>query len=131
MCPLCRKQCDQVHDDEILENQVHCCDSGHQIQGFGGNMNKRDNSAITFGCYELHDKDTVLWKGSEIKWEKFKTEIYKERRWSLEDKGGAKELIKFKNAKIWNKIGPFICENYKDIHGIDIKFQIADTRVNN
>jgi hypothetical protein len=38
MCPLCRKQCDQCHDDEIPDHQVHRCDSGHQIQGFGGNM---------------------------------------------------------------------------------------------
>jgi hypothetical protein len=65
----------------------------------------------------------VLWKGTEIKWEKFKSIIFNELRWSFEHKGGALENVKFKNAKIWNKIGPFICEYYKLNEGIDIKFQ--------
>jgi hypothetical protein len=30
-----------------------------------------------------------------------------------------------KNEKIWNKIGPFICEYYKAFQGIDIKFEKA------
>ena len=109
MCPLCRRQCDQVHDDEIIENQIHCCDTGHQIQGFGGNMHKKDNNCITFGCHEMDNKDIVEWKGTDLKWEKFKTVIFNELRWNLDNKDGAKELLKLKNAKIWNKIGPFIC----------------------
>jgi hypothetical protein len=68
----------------------------------------------------------VLWKGTEIKWEKFKTIIFNELRWSFEHKGGALENDKLKNAIIWNKIGPFICEYYKSIQGINIKFQKAD-----
>ena len=42
---------------------------GHQIQGFGGNIDKYDNNAITFGCDEMDDKDMVNWKGTAIKWE--------------------------------------------------------------
>ena len=62
----------------------------------------------------MHDKDMVNWKGSNIKWEKFKSKIYSEHRWNLEDiDQEAKKLIKEKNVKIWNKIGPFICEYYK------------------
>ena len=131
LCPLCRKQCDQVHDDDILENQIHSCDSGHQIQGFGGNMHAKLNNAITFGCYDPDNNDIVFWKGTEMKWEKFKTHIYNELHWDIENKEGAKELIKLKNVKIWNKIGPFICEYYKAIQSIEIKFQKADASANN
>jgi hypothetical protein len=71
----------------------------------------------------MNDNDMVAWKGGDMKWDKFKAVIYSERGWNLEDKDqGAKQLIKEKNIKIWNKIGPFICEYYKLYQGIDIKF---------
>jgi hypothetical protein len=38
-------------------------------------MHKKDNNAITLGCNELDDKDIVLWKGTEMKWEKFKLDL--------------------------------------------------------
>jgi hypothetical protein len=38
-------------------------------------MHKKDNSAIIHGCNELDNKDMVLWKGTEIKWEKFKKDL--------------------------------------------------------
>ena len=127
MCPLCRRQCDRVHDIESLEDSIHCCETGHQIQGFGGNVHKSDNYAITFGCHELDDNDMVVYKDAELKWENFKTKIFNELKWNLEDKDqGAKQLIKEKNVKIWNKIGSFICDYYNLKQGIDIKFQIAD-----
>jgi hypothetical protein len=72
MCPLCRRQCDKVHDIESLEDRIHGCETGHQIQGFGGNKHKMDNYAITFGCHEMDEKDIVSWKGNDLKWEKFK-----------------------------------------------------------
>jgi hypothetical protein len=69
----------------------------------------------------------VTWKGSDIEWEKFKALIYSESKWDLEDKNkGAIQIIKEKNMKIWNKIGPFICDYYRLEEGINIKFQKAD-----
>jgi hypothetical protein len=38
-------------------------------------MQQKDNKAIVLGCNELDDKDIVLWKGSEMKWEKFKSDL--------------------------------------------------------
>jgi len=56
----------------------------------------------------------VVWQGNDMKWKKFKDVIYKDRRWNLEDKNqGAKQLIKEKNMKIWNMIGPLICDYYR------------------
>jgi hypothetical protein len=37
MCPLCRKQCDQSHNNEASADRIHKCEEGHQLQGFGGN----------------------------------------------------------------------------------------------
>ena len=69
----------------------------------------------------------MTWKGTDMKWQKFKAVIYSERRWDLDDKNqGAKYIIKEKNMKIWNKIGPFICDYYRLERGINIKFQKAD-----
>ena len=57
----------------------------------------------------------VVWQGNDLKWKKFKEVIYNDRRWDLEDNDkGAKQLIKEKNMKIWNVIGQFICDYYKD-----------------
>jgi hypothetical protein len=114
MCPLCRRQCDQPHDYGIPANRIHKCENGHQIQGFGGNRHKLNNRAITYGCHELEEKDMVFWQGSDINWKSFKQEIFKQKRWDLEDnKQGAKQLIKEKNMKIWNLIGPLICDYYR------------------
>lgn len=53
--------------------------------------------------------------------------IYNERRWDLVDeKDGAKQLIKEKNMKIWNLIGPTICDYYRSEQHIDIQFLQAD-----
>ena len=53
--------------------------------------------------------------------------IYNDRKWDLEDKDqGAKQLNKEKNMKIWNLIGPFICDYYREEHHIDIKYLQAD-----
>lgn len=93
-------------------------------------MHKKDNNAIILGCNELDDKDIVLWKGTEMKWEKFKSDLRAQRKWDFTDKGGAKENDKLKNAKIWNKIGQFICEYYRGIDNIDIKFVEADATPN-
>jgi hypothetical protein len=47
--------------------------------------------------------------------------MYKDRRWDLEDNNkGAKQMIKEKNMKIWNLIGPFICDYYRLEQHIDI-----------
>ena len=85
-----------------------------------------DNYAITFGCHELDEKDIVSWNGNDLKWAKFKDLIFSERKWSLDDQDGAKQGVKEKNVKIWNKIGPFICEYYREVKKIDIQFQKAD-----
>lgn len=85
MCPLCRRQCDQSHEDDAITDRIHRCEEGHQIQGFGGNRHKANNKAITYGCHELVDEDMVLWKGNDLRWNKFKGVIYDERRWNLED----------------------------------------------
>ena len=127
MCPLCGIQCDQYHDAEF-EDRIHMCEEGHQILGFRGNRQKQDNNAITIGCHDLDDRDIITWKGTEITWEKFKALIYTERRWNLTNKNlVAMQAIKEKNTKIWNKIGPFICEYYRHEQGINIKFQKADS----
>ena len=55
MCPLCRRQCDQSHDGDVLADRIHRCEEGHQIQGFGGNRHKLNNRSITYGCHELVD----------------------------------------------------------------------------
>ena len=123
MCPLCRRQCDQAHDGDVLNDRIHRCEEGHQIQGFGGNRHKLNNRAITYGCHELNEQDKVLWQGNDINWNKFQTIIYKDRRWDLDDKNqGAKQLIKEKNMKMWNLIGPFICDYYRLEQQIDIQF---------
>ena len=58
-----------------------------------------------------------------MKWKRFKDVIYKDRRWNLEDKNqGAKQLIKEKNMKILNMIGPLICDYYRLEQHIDIQF---------
>jgi hypothetical protein len=63
----------------------------------------------------------VLWHGNDLIWTKFKEVIYKERRWDLEDKNqGAKQLLKEKNMKIWNLIGPIICDYYRLEQRMDI-----------
>ena len=63
----------------------------------------------------------VVWQGNDLKWKKFKEVIYNDRRWDLEDKDhGAKQLIKEKNMKIWNLIGPIICDYYRSEQHIDI-----------
>jgi hypothetical protein len=63
----------------------------------------------------------VFWHGDDLLWTKFKETIYKERRWDLEDKNqGARQLIKEKNMKIWNIIGPIICDYYSLEQKIDI-----------
>jgi hypothetical protein len=72
----------------------------------------------------------VVWKGTEKKWENFKSDLRASRKWDFRDNGGAKEYDKLRNAKIWNKIGPFICEYYQAIDKIDIKFQNADANPN-
>ena len=65
----------------------------------------------------------VVWHGNDLKWKKFKQVIYDERRWDLEDKDQwAKQLIKEKNMKIWNLIGPIICDYYRLEQHIDIQF---------
>ena len=56
----------------------------------------------------------VTWKGADKPWAEFKDFIFSECKWNLDDSAqGAKQDIKAKNVKIWNKIGPFICEFYK------------------
>lgn len=63
----------------------------------------------------------MLWHGNDLIWTKFKEVIYKERRWDLEDKNqGAKQLLKEKNMKIWNLIGPIICDYYRLEQRMDI-----------
>jgi hypothetical protein len=47
--------------------------------------------------------------------------MYNDRRWDLgANDDGAQMLIKEKNMKIWNLIGPFVCEYYKLEKRIDI-----------
>ena len=58
-----------------------------------------------------------------MKWKQFKEVIYNDRRWNLDARDhGAKQLIKEKNMKIWNLIGPFICDYYLLDNKIDIQF---------
>ena len=52
------------------------CEEGHQIQGFGGNMHKVNNRAITYGCHELLDEDRVVWNNNDKSWRIFKDEIF-------------------------------------------------------
>ena len=47
--------------------------------------------------------------------------MYNDRRWDLEAKDdGAQMREKEKNMKIWNLIGPFVCEYYTQEKRIDI-----------
>ena len=62
-----------------------------------------------------------------MKWKKFKQVIYDERKWYIDDdKLGAKQHHKDKNTKIWNLIGQYICEYYREQQKLDIKFIKAD-----
>jgi hypothetical protein len=38
-------------------------------------MHKKDNKALILGCNELDNKDIVIWKDKEMKWEKFKKDL--------------------------------------------------------
>jgi hypothetical protein len=40
-----------------------------------------NNKAITYGCHELVEKDMVVWQGNDMKWKKFKEEIFADRKW--------------------------------------------------
>ena len=86
MCPFCKKQCDQAHEDDIKEDRIHRCQEGHQIGGFGGVRDKNYKKAITYGCHDLDDKDMVCWGGNDMRWDKFKALMYSERKWDLEEK---------------------------------------------
>ena len=69
----------------------------------------------------------MAYKGTQMNFEKFKALIFKEKKWIFEDKDqGTTQDIKEKNVKIWNKIGPYICDYYRQEQGIDIKFVKAD-----
>ena len=47
--------------------------------------------------------------------------MYNVLRWDLRaNDHGAQMLINEKNMKIWNLIGPFVCEYYKLEKGIDL-----------
>jgi hypothetical protein len=70
--------------------------------------------------------DLVAWKDADISWKEFKTLIYKERNWAFKDyHNRAMQGTIEENRNIWNKIGPSICEYYRQEQGIDIKFQQA------
>jgi hypothetical protein len=55
-----------------------------------------------------------MWRGEAMIWKKFKALIYNESRWDLEDINQvASKTVKEKNMKIWNLIGPVICDYHR------------------
>ena len=59
VCPMCRKQCDFIHEE--ADNMKHDFENGacHQFIGFGGNKTKHGNIAITNTCNEIRDDQFV------------------------------------------------------------------------
>ena len=64
MCPICNKQCDEIHDPYEKTKHNFFKDSSHQFLGFGGNKASFSNKAITFSCNDFKDDDFVKFRNN-------------------------------------------------------------------
>jgi len=123
-CPLCRRQCDKQHNvDQSIEQTRHECESGHQIQSFGGSYNQDDKLAVTISCCEIRNNDQVNYEGDVIKWIVFKEKPIL-RNWFYDVEKDDQAINREKNVKIWNLLGQKICTLYNN-DGNPIRFQEA------
>ena len=68
VCPMCRKQCDEIHEPNMPIQHNFDKGSCHQFQGFGGNKAKNTNLAITFCCNDLKDDIDINYENNMKKW---------------------------------------------------------------